>query len=217
MQLIKKESKLCHLSERRDVWALCFRAAQTVMCTWIPGRVQNADSDPFSPGRSRKFCLFSKLPGDVRAAGLQPTLWPRSQTSSSDGRNAAWALVWTFLQSWVISLTAIFPWKTQCSAPTDTVKTPWTTPPSHARTCENILETGFQEKKKPAVRHLVSPAAVHPRGSTLVSTLGRSFSKRLVPPRPHYFWKLRVTEVPEAGGPQSAPSQPWFELCHRRE
>lgn len=43
------------------------------------------------------------------------------------------------------------------------------------------------------------------------------FSKRPVPPSPHSFWKLQVTEVPEASGPQNAASQPWFELCHYSE
>lgn len=140
-------------------------------------------------------------------------LWSRPQTSSSDWTNKASELVWTFLQSWVISLTAVFLWKTQRSAPTNVVKPPWKAPPSHAGTCENILETGYKERKT-CSETPGQPTAVHPRESTLVSTLGCSFSRRPVPPRPHYFWKSRVAEVPEADGPRGAASRALSELRH---
>lgn len=78
-------------------------------------------------------------------------------------------------------------------------------------TCENILETGSRERKT-CSETPGQPTAVHPRESTLVSTLCCSFLRRPVPARPGYFCKPHVTEVPAAAGPQGAASQPFLSL-----
>ena len=90
------------------------------------------------------------------------------------------------------------------SPPPALVKPPWKAPPSHACTCENRLETGYKGRKT-CSETPGRPTAVHPREGTSVSTLQCSFSRR-----PHYFSKVHVTEVPEAGGPQGAAAWPFL-------
>lgn len=108
--------------------------------------------------------------------------------------NRARELVWTFLWSWAISLTAVFLWKTQDSAPTDMSKPHWKALPSYPGTCENMLETGYK-KRETYSQTPGQPTAVQPREHTLVSTLRCSFTRRLGLPRPHYFWKPHITDV----------------------
>lgn len=75
--------------------------------------------------------------------------------------NKAEELVWTFLQSRVISLTGVFLWKTQRSAPTDAVRPPWKAPPAHGAPVKTYWKQAL-EREKPAVRHLVSPQLYTP-------------------------------------------------------
>lgn len=181
-----------------------------------PESCWNADSDPVGLGQSLRFCISSQLPGNARAFGPQSILWSRPQTNSSDGMNRAEELVWTFLRSWVISWTAVFLWKTQCSALTDMAKPHWKAPPSYTSTCENILEQAIK-REKPAARHLGSPQLFNQEKAPWFQYFDAPFLEGWVLPSPHYFWKSWVADVPEAGGPQEGASQTLLDLCHCSE
>lgn len=138
-----------------------------------PRSCSSTDSDPVGSELSLRFCLFSKLPGDVPAAGplvCSPhfDLDPKPVDATEGTRPRRWCEN-SSNHGW-------FPWQ-QFFHGTPSAQPPLTrsrlSQPHHPPTLAPV-KTYWKlalKRRKPAVRHLVSPTAVHSRGSTLVSTL----------------------------------------------